>query len=364
MKNLAIILLFAATTAAAQVVDTAEQTFGPWDSGPQSPPALAVTPNGLLLAWSEVDPVTRLAMIRIAPLDFALRQTGPAHTFASLRTNQHATTPSIATDGTTFFVAWVERDPYTYKPRNVSGVLTGTTGAPIGATETLGSAGDAAPALIWTGLEYRYFGAASHAISPLGAVTVVNRKNAPQRVPFATPDANGWVDWVVYVPPRMCGFGCHMSPPSRPVYILTWDVVTPEWIRTGSVREHDTVAEAPAVTADGKNVLIVWSDPSAMKAFRIIDGEATEMFRLADKRAIEAKPAVAGSLVVFEHKRNIFGSIVTGNSFGPVFPISDGPEDDSTPGVHAIGHDRYLVSYVRDFGGSISFVTRIVNAAP
>jgi hypothetical protein len=105
-------LLFAAATAGAQLVDERELTYGPFEPGPRDRSfTVAAAPHGMLLAWSELDPETKLASIRTGLLDFDAQLTGPIHTIPTAVPSLHATTPAVATNGTSFFVAWGRAPP-------------------------------------------------------------------------------------------------------------------------------------------------------------------------------------------------------------------------------------------------------------
>lgn len=337
MKRLALLALLLSASLGAQTVDSNELTYGPFAPGPRDASfSVAVAPHGMLLAWSEADPDTGLASIHTGLLNHEAQLIGSIHTIAPANANRSATTPVVATNGESFFVAWVERDAYTYAPHGVAGVLTDASGRPVEASRGMGPPPrpNAAPALVWDGIGYRVH-------------------DATRRVPFATPEANGWVDW---------SDDCVWCRFHSARYQLDWTVITPEWIRTGSTFDFDYASPAPAVTATGNDLLIVWSTNSGLKAFRVIDGRADDAFFLHSRDAAGSAPSMAGSLVVFAQGGDVFGSIVTGDTFGAPFPISTGPELDKLPRVYAVGDNRYLVTYIRETHPSaVSLVGRFVN---
>lgn len=320
-----------------------ETTFGPFVTGPRDPSfAVAFGSEGMLAAWSQLDPASNVALIHTALFDLDGNRIGPIHKLPTVGLGVPATSPAITTDGTSFFVAWIERDPYRYSGRSDAGVFTDGTGQPIEKPRRLGAASTVTPAVIWDGVEFRFH-------------------EKSQRVPFATPWVNGWVDWASYQPPIHCGMTCY-GPPERPLYILHWSVISHDWIRSGKFQARGYLAAGPAVTAQEDDLLLVWSSPSGLEALRIVDGFAGTTFSLPNPIAADVTPAMAGSLVVFEKKNDIYGSIVDGDRFIQPFVITDTEEHEGSPRVYQIGERRYLVTYTRAAGhGTISMVFNILD---
>lgn len=366
----AALALFVCTTAGAQTVETAEVIYGPFEPGPRDRAAVAVAAHGMLVAWSEIDPGSRVATIHTALHDFDARRIGPVHTLPSTRANVHASTPAIATDGNRFFVAWLERDRHATAPQDVAGTLVDGNGMPLRGSEGFGAAMAGAPSLIWNGIDYRLFGTGNHAVSADGAVRIVSFGVTPQRVPFANPDANGWIDWAnervrVVVPPCPFSF-CFPGLPPRPEYVLDYAILTGDWIRTGRLRYTGSFGSAPVVAMNGNDLLVLWTNPQGLQAQRIDDGEAGATFNLADKRIADAVLSMAGSLIVFEYQYDIYGVLLNGNSLGPIFPISSGADDfDTLPLVTAAGPNRYLVTFLREAESrNVELVHRFIDTTP
>jgi hypothetical protein len=359
----AALALFVCIEARAEVV------YGPFEPGPRDRAAVAVAAHGMLVAWSEIDPGSRVATIHTALHDFDARRIGPVHTLPSTRANVHASTPSIATDGSRFFVAWLERDRHATTPRDVAGALVDGNGMPLRGSEGFGAAVAGAPSLIWNGLEYRLFGTGNHAVSADGAVRIVSFGVTPQRVPFANPDANGWIDWsnerVRPIQPPCISF-CGGGFPPRPEYGLDYAILTGEWIRSGRLRYNGSFGSAPVVAANENDLLVLWTDPQGLQAQRIDDGEAGAAFNLADKRLADNVLSMAGSLIVFEYQYDIYGVQLTGSAFGQVFPISNGADDfDTLPLVTVAGPDRYLVTFLREGGSrNAQLIHRFITTTP
>jgi hypothetical protein len=347
MKPLVLFALLLSASLGAQTVDPNELTYGPFLPGPRDTSfSVAVAPHGLLLAWSEADSETGLASIRTGLLNHDAQLIGSIHTISPANNNRSATTPVVATNGESFFVAWIERDASSYTPRGVAGVLTDATGQPGETSRVIGPPpeSDTSPALVWDGIGYRV-----HA--------------APRRVPFATPQANGWVDWTPVPSRSNCVWSCRWPPTyTKPEYILDWAILTRDWIRTGRQQEIGYTSRAPAIIATGDDLLVIWSTDGGLKAMRIVDGELSTTFRLEHYLAARSAPAMAGSLVVFAQNGDIFGSVINGDTFGAPFEISTGESADDLPRVFQVSANRYLVTYVRaDISPTVKLAGRFVT---
>jgi hypothetical protein len=85
-----------------------EQTYGPFPRPAiDSPFAMAVARNGVLVAWSEVDAASGHARIRTGFIDASGRLT-PVATMPAIDANADTIAPSLATDGTTFYLTQIE----------------------------------------------------------------------------------------------------------------------------------------------------------------------------------------------------------------------------------------------------------------
>lgn len=361
MRVLALLLLLAAPLG-AQVVDENELTYGPLEGGPRDPSfSITVANHGLLLAWSEVDPETRLSSIRVGILDFNAQLVGEIRTIPARIDNVHGTTPVVASDGTNFLLVWLERQQYNYIARRVAGVFLDATGAPSSEVRLFGAATNSPPSLVFDGFVYRLYNNASYIIAPDGS-TQIDRHSAARRVPFATGDAYGWVTWTNAAEQTICWFRCTSGGPLA--YRLEWDIATRDWIRSGRHSESGYSSVGPAAIAERDDLLIIWVSVNGLTALPVEDGVAGKPFRLNHSVA-KVSPSAAGPLVVFEQKNaDIYGSIIDGDEFGEPFPISTGPDRDSLPRVYRIG-DRYLVTYLREhYPRSVSLVGRFVTISP
>lgn len=349
---------------AALTLLAAQQVYGPFQHGPREfAPVVAAAPHGMLLAWSEIEPGARTASIHVALLNHDAERIGPVHRLAPTTKNVHATAPVIATNHDTFFVAWLERDRFSLAARDAAGVLLDGNGAPLRGTESFGPIVAGTPSVVWTGVDYRVYGAASWSVSPQGHANIMHFGVASQRVPFATPDANGWVDWSNDGPtPRPCITLCGGILTSPPSYNLDFAVISRDWIRSGRIRETGFNGQPPAVVPDGDDLLIVWSTPRGLKAQRVDDGEVRQQpFTHPDRRTFDASLSAAGSLVVFDSDSDVFGTVVGRDGFGPVFPIAAGDDFHAQARVTRVGEHRYLVTWIRN-GSHIA--AQFVETAP
>lgn len=336
-------------TAAVIALLAAQLSYGPFVSGPRDHSfAVSVAPHGMLVAWSEIPENETYAAIHVGLIDFDGQLISPIRTLAPFATEVHVTSPQIATDGERFFVIWIERDRSSWLPARVAGTIVDSSGAPFGNTINLGRAGEGTPALVWNGLTFRVDFQASHSVTPHGVATRLPGEPATQRVPFATPEANGWVDWSDgRAMPCYMGPGCYGHPGTQ-VYQLQWTVLSSNWFRTGAHNETGYVGGRPAVLAQEDDLLVIWRDPRGLLGMPIVDGRAQRTFRLTLTRQ-PSEPAAAESLVVFETGGDIYGvPIVEGRAFGEPFAITTTKEFETLPRVYLVGPNRYLVTWVAD----------------
>lgn len=107
IRSLAASLTFLlAFGVAAQAVSPVEQSYGPYTRPYEGyEPALAVSHDSILLAWSEVLAPGTHPKIRIGVLDFHGRLVSPITT---LQTSGHAVLPTVTSDGSSFRLGYLE----------------------------------------------------------------------------------------------------------------------------------------------------------------------------------------------------------------------------------------------------------------
>jgi hypothetical protein len=350
------VFLFAVAAQGEIVVGDEQLLHGPYNAAPRDQSfALAHGPEGMLLAWSEVDPETQLAVVRTMLLGRDGKPAGPIHTLPPSRENVHATSPDIAGDGSSFFIAWMHRDRYRLEPQNLGGILTDVRGAPAGNSFGLGPAVSGTPRVFFTGLEYRAFGAASYAIVD-GAPKIIHHGSAPQRVPFANPDANGWVAWRTIV--EIC---CGLSYWFTTYYhSLEWSILTDSGVRTGAVRRNGVITGSPAVSADGKDLLIVWGTRTAVSGLRVVNGKAGDVFARNADLDPGTSPSIAGNLVVFEQHGDLWGMLVDAG-FNQPFLISGSGAREESPRLLQAGENRWFIAYTVDDGTNATLAGRFIT---
>lgn len=364
MRVAAALFVLLAATASAQD----DLSYGPFRPAPRDHSfAVGVAPHGLLVAWSEIDPGSDFGTIHTGLFDFDGKLVSPVHTLLPSSAGSHATTPAVATDGERFFVAWLELDRSTWQPSRVAGAVVDRTGVQLSGTLDLGRAIEGSPMLTWDGLAFRVYGNSSYTVSPDGVVTKMNSQPVRRRVPFATPDAHGWVDWT-----SGRAFSCWMGPgcygnPGRYTYTLDWAVVSHNWIRTGSYRDFDYLTGKPAVLPRGDDFLAIWTDGKTLFGLPVVDGISQRPFRMARNLPHDlSEPAAAESLVVYEMAGDIYGVVIhDGARFGEPFPITSDTRREELPRVYLVGPHRYLVTYVieRDPAG-LRMGGRFVTVSP
>lgn len=326
----------------------AQFSYGPFTPGPRDHSfAVGVAPQGMLVAWSETPAGGGFSVIHAGLIDFEGQWISPVRTLTPLAPDNHVTTPVIATDGERFFVAWLERDRYSWLPAKVAGALVDTNGEQIGATYTLGRANDGVPSVVWDGLQFKVYSETSYVITPLGAATKTISGPVAHRVPFANPDAHGWVDWFEGRQ-FQCGFGCFGNVPSRLTYTVEWAIVSTKWIRSGSFTELGYHAGRPAVLANAEDLLVIWRSERQLVALPIVDSHALRLFRKGFAHDISL-PVAAEKLIVVESGGDLWGvPVVDGPKFGDVFRITESEEWETQPRVYLVGPNRYFVTWVLD----------------
>ncbi|HEU4887690.1 MAG TPA: hypothetical protein VFV49_07390, partial [Thermoanaerobaculia bacterium] len=102
----ALLTFLLAAGVTAQVVSPIEQSYGPYTRPYEGyEPALAVSRDAILLAWSEVMTPGAYPRIRIGLLDFHGRLVSPITT---IETDGHAVFPAVTSDGSSFLLEYFE----------------------------------------------------------------------------------------------------------------------------------------------------------------------------------------------------------------------------------------------------------------
>jgi hypothetical protein len=144
------LLLLAATSVAAQVVSTIEQSYGPYERPPTDASlGFAASRNRILLAWSEV--AQARSRVRVGLLDFDGRLVSPIETI-SAEASDYSFAPVAASDGSAFAVLYAELTA----PFRLFRVEVDAAGHRIGAPHSFYAAREPARnvTLFWNGASY------------------------------------------------------------------------------------------------------------------------------------------------------------------------------------------------------------------
>jgi hypothetical protein len=357
------LFLVATVTASAQWVSPVEQSYGPYLAPPaDTGPALVASTNSVLLAWSELDPFTRIAEIRVGVLDFDGRLTGAITTLPTLQPVAEAQDPVVATDGETFAVAWQEPEPH----RRMAAVALDSKGAPAGEPLPFGGIGTlpSTPLLFWNGEAYQIHGLAfDRSGRPVDPDT-----NVPAHVRYAAGETLVGMNWTSTPRTYRCGWGIgHGCNWIDPEFIVSWELAPGG---SGS-RSYRYYSDSRAVTAgDAHDMAIVWRSPTELNGLRVIDGEYHSRFTILEDTAAPEPDGIAFDgerwLVVFTRTGDVWGAFVdrTGRDFAP-FPIASTARVERMARVIALAPGRFLVSYLSDLGNDDHrFAGRIVLTEP
>lgn len=133
-----------------------EQSYGPYvHSFDGDEHAIAVARSGALLVWSEYAPGRRESQIHLALLNDSARAISPITVLPLTQTGVEALAPAVASDGTSFRVAYFERG----RDLRMYTVDVDAAGLPVGTPQRVGDpapvAYDPRVALEWDGSAYR-----------------------------------------------------------------------------------------------------------------------------------------------------------------------------------------------------------------
>lgn len=359
MRLLALLLF--TTTLSAQWVSPIEQSYGPYLApGTDEGPALVASRNAVLLAWSELDPFTRIAEIRAGILDFDGRLAGAITTLPTDQPVAEARSPVVATDGDTFAVAWRELEPHR---RNAAVALDSKGNAVAEALPFANSNVPGTTPLFWNGEAYQINGLA---FDPTGRL-VYPRWNVPVYVRYAAGNTLVGMNWTSVPRRYQCGVAGHGCSWIDAEFIVTWELAPG---KSGS-KAYRYFSDSRAVTAgDADEMAIVWRSPTALTGIRVVGSEYHSRFTILEDAAAPEPDGIAFDgerwLVVFTRDGDVWGAFVdrTAKDFVP-FPIASTERVEWKAGAIALAPGRFLVSYASDLGaGDHHFAGRIVLTEP
>jgi hypothetical protein len=351
VKKIACAILLAASVRAQTL--SVEQSYGPYvrpDRGIDH--SVASARSGALLAWSEID-TDGYARIHIGLLDDHAQLISPITILPAEAGDRHDFAPSVATDGTSFFVAWVER--IRGRDLQLMGVPVDARGS-AGAPRTYGSVANVAltpvsSEVIWDGASYQVSGAANaFTIARDGTLLgTSNRKTGSVMNPETGVVASATITTKpIFGPPGCSFFHCRQT---NTEYDLVWTAGP----KTGTFFiGYDDPVSAPAIAVSGDRFVIAWTTAHGAGYFVTGDGgnhvwgEADITVKPGldcdDEKCVLAYGSTSGDVHAL--------AFPVAQLFGPaMLPIAATERLERAPQVRALGGQRFLVSYRSDDGG-------------
>lgn len=342
----------------AAVVMFPEQAYGPYVRpriGRVPSHAVAAGRSGVLLAWSERD---RSARIRVALLDQSARLISPIADVAVPDSN--AIAPSIASNGSTFFVAFIASSDRVHR---TYGVPVSAAGVPLGAPRPYGeavvTAGAPAPVpLLWDGSAYRLAAADGRELAVSEDGTVLGKTSVPDAMNDAgAPATLDVADRLVCSGPGGGGpFKCGLE--TR--YELTW--------RAGAESGQLLLGRDPvlaAIAPAGRQFAIAWV--TAKRLGYLLTGAAVDTVDLALGADPDQAPAIdcdaTRCVIAYATPRGDIHGVVfeTERPRSPeLLAIAFTERIERGPRVRALGGGRFLVSYDSDLPGAEHVAGRVL----
>lgn len=349
MKTLALLLLVAA-------VGPGEETYGPYIRPTRGEThAMAVAHNRVLLAWSEIDPVTNRARIRIALLDSRGRRVGSITAFPATRATADAVAPSVATDGERFFVAWLEYD----RVQQTMGVVVDASGAPIGTPRPYGpeqviSVQPSLPYVVWDGTSYQLWGSLSQLWGSVSAhILTPDGEIRPGERPVGRPSAVGSAHTFGYVGTKV-----------TPIYTGCWlfrcqkigeryDVVWAAGAESGTHDAGSLPISPVSMTPAGERFAVAWTGHLSV-SFLLTGGTFHSIWAQPDMSVAPGIACDATDCVLAYGTASGDVQAVTFPIDQPhqtsMFTVAASERQEGAPQVHAIRDGRFLVTYRSDQG--------------
>lgn len=342
--------------AAATIVWPEEQSYGPYLRPDDGRHALAVARSGVLLAWSEREKPFAPARIRVALLSRGAQLISPISILPVSRESADGIRPAVASDGTNFFVAFIEDDA---PRRQTFGVVVhGATGLPVGAPVPYGersSASNLTVPLLFDGAAYRLRTADAQTLALAPDGTVLGATTMPSAVAAdGTAITLGLRTMLICTMPGGGPFRCSrfetryeitwtgaqsgshvtgFSPPLLAVapagnqFAIAWGGSVIGYVLTGGgsqiVASDNNLTETPSIDCDGQRCVLAYGtgrgDVHAI-VFAPVRGAIPELLRIATSPRTEHNPVVRSLgggrfLVTYESDevldRRLAGRIVT-----------------------------------------------------
>lgn len=357
--------LVLAISLQAQSVLPFAQSYGPYSVPPTGTGRHEIVPNdqGALLVWSEE--LNGQAVIRFGLIDRDARLVSDLTTIVAPLAAD-SISPGVATDGTSFLLAWTEvAHASRYDMVRLMALQVDSTGRPVGVPRQLQLPASMLPrehvtTVAWTGSVFDVWGLqSSHfRIQPGGQVEDLS----PGAVPYTSiGDQFLKAGWMPITTTRPCGWWwC----PRETRWVLVWSTDDP------TRHEYSPTAPlGPLAAAGGGNVqLVAWLTKGGIAFVRIQDDRvlSEEVIR---SDAWTSAPAVAFDggeylLVYLSAQDALTGMLISADGrVSATFPIA-GSGWFYDVEADAIAPGRFLVSYRTISGGRSTLHGTIVVPEP
>jgi hypothetical protein len=336
-------------------VGSLENTHGPFARPERGGGhTLAAARSGVLMAWSENDATGR-ARIHVARLDVSGRM-GAISVLPALTPSRNALAPSVATDGSSFFVVWEE----VFGTQQAVGMTVDADGTPVGAPKALTADTPILdnmyePAEVtWLGNEY--------AVRPDGHIPVRVARDGTLlgqvagTFPFAVADDGTRFTAEVRRTTGFSGFGGFLITTQ---HTLAW---TAGW-RSGSEVIGTAMPSAYAIAAAGNDFAVVWSARGAV-FYRMASGARYWVAANVDATARPRIECTATRCIV---AYATLSGDVHGFTFEPekpytpqLFVAATSERDERDPELLILSDSRGLIAY-RSGGSDERLATRTLK---
>jgi len=356
-------MLLVATAARAQTLGI-EQSHGPYARPAlDSQLALAAARNGVLLAWSETDPASGRARVRTAMMDIGGHIVSPIATMPVLDAGADAYTPSLASNGTSFYLIQIE----VRTNQATVGIPLDSSGRPSAAPRAL-IAGDTLTPSVIPSISVGWNGSSYMVTAPSGIYTVAQNGTLLASTPSTPPTARTWggvtprgFTTAVYRRQVTCFFFCNITS-------VREEVVWTSGTRSGIHLPAKPPAGASMVIAGNRSEsLIAWITGLGIEYFVIADSgprdvlvpalvDAGQELAMAcsDRQCIIAYGTVAG---------DIYGLLIDEGraDYPKVFPIATSGRRESRPEITYAGSGLFFAGYFSDLPGEFRLAGRSVT---
>jgi hypothetical protein len=361
------LLLLAASSAAAQVVGSIEQSYGPYSRDPTNAYlGLAASRDRILLAWSEAE--AGRSRIRIGLLDFDGRLVAPIETISTLESD-YAFAPIVASDGSGFAVLYSELE----RPARLVRATVDATGHLIGSPQRFLSTvnlADNVP-LFWDGTSYvAYVEGFPMAFAADGtrAATAFGPID-----PFATLILENGTLAVAWWRRQVIWGRCHPMWFCEVIgYTVDLDWVVGNRGDTYRPRVSPLLSEGvpprPFVGTSGTKTLIAWVNEGIH--YYVVDNApreiATALNADPNQRLAIACDAKLCLLAYGTTSGDVYAlALDVSRPDDPrVLPVATSGRKEWHPQILKLKEGRFLIAYLSDLPGDLRFAGRIVTVPP